>query len=412
MAFGIALRIRRMRQQQIQAEQQLRHSLTAQLRATERAMRLAQEREWALEDLAEKGRLILAAGHDTRQMISALRHYALALARNGDGDRASQASKALQQIAANLDEVLTTAIQGSASGGIGDRTLALEVVEPERILAPLRLIYGSLAVEKGIDFRLRSSAHEFVTDRVLVARILGNLVSNALKYTDAGTVLTTARPWRGGLRFQVLDTGHGLHPEALESLLTDDTGQVRFESGVDGHGAGLQIVKALTARIGGSFHGASTPGRGCLFELRIPPPRQLPPAQRPYPIHLLDTDQPVPQSLLTSAAALGLEVLPGSSAATLTAERLTDAQLILGDEHFGGALQGLSLARELTQRYANVKIGVLTYDRSLEARLRAVDACGLLLYKPLTPAQLLAAVQTSPTPAGPTPASRWTYAAR
>jgi two-component system, sensor histidine kinase LadS len=391
MALGIALRIRRMRLQRVEAEQRLSRSLAEQLKVTERAVRLAQEREWALEDLAEKGRLILAAGHDTRQMISSLRHYALGLERTSDPERAAQAGRALQQIATSLDDVLGTAIDASGSGGIGDRTLALEAVTPEQIMAPLRLIYGGMAAEKGIDLRLRVAAGDLVTDRVLVARILGNLVSNALKYTDTGRVLVTARRHAGGHRFQVFDTGHGLAPDALRSLLSDDAGRVRFESDADGHGAGMHIVKALAARIGATLDAVSEPGRGSRFELRIPAVPPFRAAPQPFTIAMLDTDPQPSQQLVEGCAELGLRLLPVADPRHLDRSPASEALLVLVDENFGGPHSGLSLARDLARGPAATSVAIMTFDRSIEARMGAVGVCALLLYKPLTPALLLAA---------------------
>lgn len=393
MAVGIALRVRRLRLDRMAADRRLSRSLADQLRATERAARLAQEREWALEDLAEKGRLILAAGHDTRQMISSLRHYALGLERTADPERAAQAGRALQQIATSLDDVLGTAIDASGGGGIGDRTLALEVVAPEQIMAPLRLIYGGMAAEKGIDLQLRAGALELVTDRVLVARILGNLLSNALKYTDAGRVLVTARRHAGGCRFQVIDTGHGLAPDALRSLLSDDAGQVRFESDADGHGAGMHIVKALATRIGASLHAVSEPGRGSRFELRIPPVLPLPASAQPFTIVILDTELQPTERLDEAVGRLGLRLLRVTDPRQLDRLPASQARMVVVDEQFGGPLRGLSLARDVARQRPETTVVTMSFDRSIEARMRAVDVGSLLLYKPLTPSLLLAAAR-------------------
>lgn len=396
MALGIALRIRRIRAQRVESERQLRRSLAAELEATQRAVRLAEEREWALGDLAEKGRLILAAGHDTRQMISSLRHYALGLQRNADPQRVAHAGQALQQIATNLDEVLGTAIDGSSSGGIGDHTLALEHVTPDQILTPLRLIYGGMAAEKGIDLRLRMTSKPLVTDRVLVARIVSNLLSNALKYTDCGKVLVACRAGSGGHRFQVFDTGHGLQAEALGMLLNADTGAVQFELDADGHGAGLHIAKALAVRVGGVLRATSIPGRGSRFELFLPDSRGAATPSGRRKVVVLATADRVPDSMVQQAQARGLEVV---CTASVTAARETlqlhGAQLLV-DEHFGGSLAGLDLAKDFTRAAPQTTVAVMTYDRSVEARMRAVEAGALILYEPLSVDLLLAAAARQP----------------
>jgi two-component system, sensor histidine kinase LadS len=391
MALGIALRIRRMRVQRIDAERRLSTSLAAELAATQRAVRLAEEREWALGDLAEKGRLILAAGHDTRQMISSLRHYALGLQRSANPARVAAAGTALQQIATNLDEVLGTAINGSASGGIGDRTIALELVSPDQILTPLKLIYGGMAAERGIELRMHMTSKPMVTDRVLVARIVSNLLSNALKYTDTGKVLVTCRAGSHGHRFQVFDTGHGLAPQALQMLLSRNIGAVQFERGADGHGAGLHIAKELAARVGGVLNGRSTPGRGSVFELLLPNAGTTSGARETLNVVVLDTADRLPEALLQEARAHGLDVHCTEDAHAARQRIRQHGGLFLIDEHFGGALAGLELARNMVRESPRATVAVMTYDRSIEARMRSVDARALLLYKPLSVGLLLAA---------------------
>lgn len=96
-------------------------------------------------------------------------------------------------------------------GGIGDRTIALELVTPAQILTPLKLIYDGMAAEKG---------------RVLVG----------------------CRPYAPGHHFVVYDTGHGLPPEALEKLLNPHIGAVQFEPG----SAGLELARDMQRKVPGS----------------------------------------------------------------------------------------------------------------------------------------------------------------
>lgn len=390
LALGIALRVRSIRRERMDAERRLSASLVAELSATQRARRLAEEREWALRDLAEKGRLILAAGHDTRQMISSLRHYALGIQRNGDGSRIAQVGPALTQIANSLDEVLATAISGSASGGIGERTVALEPVFPEQILDPLKLIYGGMALQKGIDLRFRTRHWSLVTDRVLAARIVSNLLSNALKYTDRGRVLVTCRRCHDGWRFQVFDSGHGIEPAALEQLLTSVDPGLRFEAQTDGHGAGLHIARSLAARLGGTLHARSIRDRGSCFELRLPGLYGGIPA---VPLIVLDSDPQHADMIKLAAAATPLRVALADSRDSVLARLTTGPGLVLVDENFGGNHAGLPVARELAQASPSSTIAVMTYDRSIDARMRASEVTGLMLYKPVSPELLAAATR-------------------
>ena len=72
------------------------------------------------------------------------------------------------------------AAQAVVDAFIGDRAVALESLKPEQILDPLKLIHGGTALQKGIDLRFRAHHGVLVTDRVLAARIVGNLLVNAL----------------------------------------------------------------------------------------------------------------------------------------------------------------------------------------------------------------------------------------
>lgn len=391
MALGLALRVRRVRKQRVMAEKRLSESLAAELDATQRAVRLSEEREWALRDLAEKGRLILAAGHDTGQMISSLRHYALGLRRANRPDRIAEVADVLVEIATNLDEVLGTAIHGSASGGIGDRSEALEKMTPAQIVTPLRLIYASMAGDKGIDLRLRMTSTPLVTDRVLVARILSNLVSNALKYTDSGKVLVACRVRSGVHRFQVYDSGHGMKPQAVESLLHADTGAVQFENSAGGQGAGLTIVKALANRVGGSLNIASVPGRGSCFELRLAAPTARSSSSAALPLIVLEQDAQWPDSLLEALRSQRIEVTFATSVDQAGAHGGETAALILVDEYFDGVGSGIDFAQQLRREPCRATVAIMTHDRSIEARTRAAQVCDVILYKPLSLELLLAA---------------------
>lgn len=390
LALGIALRIRRMRRERMETERQLSASLAAELAATQRARRLAEEREWALADLAEKGQLALAAGHDTRQMISSLRHYAFSLERDSDVTRHSRVGPALTQIANSLDEVLATAISGSASGGIGDRTVALEPLSPEQILDPLKLIHGGMALQKGLELRFRARRSVLVTDRVLVSRIVSNLLSNALKYTDHGRVLVACRPFRGGWRLQVFDSGHGIDQAALKELLDSSVPGMRFEPQTDGYGAGLHIARSLAARLGGTLDAGSIAGRGSRFELRLPGPGVPPSAGL---VMVLDSDPQHAGMCRQASAATPLRMLQVDSPDRVPDWLPSEQALVLVDEHFGGNHAGLALARKLSHASPSSTIAIMTYDRSIDARRRASEVTELMLYKPVSAELLMAAAR-------------------
>lgn len=108
-------------------------------------------------------------------------------------------------------------------------------------------------------------------DRRRFEQILLNLLGNAIKFTEKGSVTLTARQADGEAVFSVTDTGIGIAPEDLEKIFRPfeqvDTGLSRQH---DGTGLGLPICKRLVELMGGTIRVDSTPGVGSTFTFRIP----------------------------------------------------------------------------------------------------------------------------------------------
>ena len=110
-----------------------------------------------------------------------------------------------------------------------------------------------------------------VGDPVRIGQILGNLVSNAVKFTERGVVQVTVMPMGERMRFSVSDTGIGIEPTFMAHLYeafrqADGTSTRRY----GGVGLGLAIVKNLTDLLGGEVGVQSTVGRGSTFWVDLP----------------------------------------------------------------------------------------------------------------------------------------------
>ena len=126
--------------------------------------------------------------------------------------------------------------------------------------------------------------HWFYADRLHMMRVLTNIISNSIKYTNPGgriSLLAEELPCqRGGyahFRYTVSDTGIGMSPEFLAQIFEPfSRAESATKSGVTGTGLGMSITKSLTELMGGSISIESTPGKGttvCLeFENRISEP--------------------------------------------------------------------------------------------------------------------------------------------
>jgi two-component system, sensor histidine kinase len=140
----------------------------------------------------------------------------------------------------------------------------------------LRTLYGQLAAERGLAFRLDVSpvvAGERLGDEVRLRQILSNLISNALKFTDAGSVIVRIGGDDQGLICEVQDTGMGIPPEQqhriFDKFVQADSSNTRRSGGT---GLGLAICRDLAEMMGGEITFTSQPGLGTRFSLNLPLP--------------------------------------------------------------------------------------------------------------------------------------------
>ncbi|HEX7889880.1 MAG TPA: ATP-binding protein [Ramlibacter sp.] len=174
--------------------------------------------------------------------------------------------------------------------------LELEDVDfslPE-VIERLRSLTHPLAVERGLMLLFDNpdeGAQVLRGDPLRIRQVLLNLVSNAIKFTEQGSVTVTVmqRPREDGeglwVRFAVHDTGVGIETEKLRQLFTPFTQADRSISRqYGGSGLGLAICKRLVEAMGGSISATSTPGVGSVFRFEIPlhrgDPAQLAEGQR------------------------------------------------------------------------------------------------------------------------------------
>ena len=138
------------------------------------------------------------------------------------------------------------------------------------LFARARVEFEPQARAKGIELRVRCCAEYVRSDPALVERILRNLISNAIRYTERGRVLIACRPHGNALRICVYDTGLGIEPHE-QSLVFEEFYQVgnRERDRSKGLGLGLAIVQRLTRLLQTPLILRSHPGRGSLFAFSL-----------------------------------------------------------------------------------------------------------------------------------------------
>lgn len=138
--------------------------------------------------------------------------------------------------------------------------------------------HQEMALRKGITLHFPDLPIEsrVIGDPKRLQQVMSNLIGNAIKFTDRGCVWIKATVLSqsvdaGVLRFEVIDTGIGIHPDALENL-TDPFTQAdsSITRRYGGTGLGLSICKHLIQKMGGELEISSTPGLGSNFSFNLP----------------------------------------------------------------------------------------------------------------------------------------------
>lgn len=376
---------------------------------------------------ATKSRFLASASHDLRQpvaaiglMVSLLREHLAAPALRAMVDRVDEAVASMESMLRGLLD-----LSRLEAGSVRARP---ERVNLQRLFDAISLHETEAAERKGLRLRLRPTSVPVLADPVLLDQVLRNLVSNAVRYTERGGVLVTARA-RGprDVLIQVWDTGVGISPED-QALVFEEFVQVgnAARQRTRGLGLGLSIVRRSAAVMGHPLVLRSVLGRGSCFGLTVPraagPARAAPvappiaSASRPLAdlrVLLVDDDTAVRDSLAARLAAWGARVQALEGVAALRAalpapgspQRHEFADLVITDQRLPGG-SGLLVIELVRQRCGATRAMVVTGDTS-PGDLTLLEASGVpVLHKPFRAEALLAAVQQAmaSTPLGELPA--------
>jgi len=134
----------------------------------------------------------------------------------------------------------------------------------------LRQEFSHQASLKGLSLRFHVTKQAICTDIQHLERILRNLISNAIKYTERGGVLIAFRTHRTGLLIQVWDTGRGIRIEDQSRIFDLYQRGQETKSNQSGMGIGLAIVKQLVDVLGAEIIVRSKPCKGSVFSISLP----------------------------------------------------------------------------------------------------------------------------------------------
>jgi PAS domain S-box-containing protein len=246
--------------------------ITEQKRTEEKLVtaKLAAERK----DRA-KTSFLAAASHDLRQPVQALALFAKLLDNRVTEPSSRNLVKLIRTSVVSLADLLDAVIHLSKlDAGVIEPTI--RAMPAGGLLKRLGEEFAPQAAEKRLELIVVDTGIEVTTDPMLLERILRNLISNAIRYTERGRVLVGCRRHGTTVTIEVWDTGIGIPQDQFGEIFREfHRSHKKTHRAIEGFGIGLSIVERLTALLGHRIDVSSTPGKGTVFRIGEIPCRRL-----------------------------------------------------------------------------------------------------------------------------------------
>ncbi len=342
-----------------------------------------------------KTRFLAAASHDLRQPIHTLSLFGAALAMCNLDARTRQISEhinvALRGLASQFDALLDVSKLDAGVVRVNRGPIPLA-----GFLARLADDFAPAARAKGIALVVDCAPLECVDcDRLLLERILRNLLDNAIKYTDRGEVRIATAAQGDDAVLTVADTGRGIppseHARVFEEFYQLDNPE---RDRTKGFGLGLAIVKRLADLLQLDMQMNSAPGKGTVFRFVLP--RVAAPvagvdergdeARRLRGMHVLvvDDEDQVRIGMKTLLESLGCRTtLVDGTTPALAAAQAEKPDVVLADFRLRGDDNGIAAVQSIRRIFPAMPAILLSGDTAPD-RLREAEAAGIpLLHKPV-----------------------------
>jgi len=349
---------------------------------------------------------LAAASHDLRQPVQALSLLNGALRRTVEGPLALEMVEGQQHSLDAMTNLLNSLLDISR--------LDAGAVEPEFEEFPIQRLVDRLSAEfsrqarqKGLSFDAATCNRLVRSDPNLLAEIIQNFVSNAIRYTDKGGVKLSCRDQGGNLWIDVTDSGIGIAEDQIEEIFLEFHQIKTPGTDKEGFGLGLAIVKRLADLLRHDINVASDPGNGSTFSVCLPIVKRTSTEQSDEETSTGDKSQPAVTGLIILIEddikvanawgllleAEGFRVALAASAleARAVAKHLDQApQLIISDFHLLDGSTGVEAVAEIRKEFdSNIPAFIVSGDTSKvvqEARLIENSA---IMNKPINTDHLL-----------------------
>jgi two-component system CheB/CheR fusion protein len=355
-----------------------------------------------------KSSFLAAASHDLRQplQILSLLHGAL---RQRIKDQESL------EVLAKAERTLE-AMSGTLNTLLDINQLEAGVIRPELVAVPINELlnvfkaeFAELASRKGLRWRVAPCSVTVSSDRHLLEEMIRNLLSNAIRYTDSGSILLGCRRRGDKLFVEIWDTGIGIAEQQLPHIFREYH-RASDRPHQDSLGLGLAIVRQLGDLLGHPVTVRSVVGKGSVFSIEVPIASQTVGQTRSSTendngagrrrlgtILLVEDEESVRDSLellLKKDGHRVTAVANGEAALALVAKRVVRPDLLICDYNLSGAMNGVRTAASLGETLGSPPpVIILTGDVRLAVSRDIASHGYLSRKKPMKAQELLQDVQ-------------------
>lgn len=387
------------RQEKEQILIELEHSNIEAHKATVLAEQLAQAR----------ARVLAAASHDLRQPLHALSIYSAILAANPSPSILREVGHNIDQLVHTLGGILTDLLDLSKLSS-GTYLPQRQIFSLDKMVAEVCDEYVAAAAEKGLILRSVLVPIQLSGDSHAVARIVRNLIDNAIKYTDFGEICVAMDFSDGFANLSVTDTGKGIAADECNRIFEefyqiDNLGRDRGK----GVGLGLAIVRGLCELVNAHICVESNLGKGSCFRVKFSDSFilqaggtadcgelfQLEPLAG-IRVYVIDDERDIVSSMQTLLDLWGIEVRTGrtSQEAENLFEQYGCPDLLIADLRLNEAVHGAALATRLRTGFGCFPVLLITGETSSQGLRIAEEAGFALLQKPISASVLHAAIKS------------------
>ena len=357
-----------------------------------------------------KTKFLAAVSHDLLQPLNAARLFTGSLAEHPEAANCLTLVKNISNSLDDVENLLGTLVDISKldAGVIKADVSAFAINE---LLDNLAVEHQQLAKSVGLTLDFVPSSVLIKSDIHLLARILRNFLSNAIRYTESGRVLLGCRRHAGYVSIEVWDTGIGVPDDKKEEIFQEfkrgDGQHLKQDRGL---GLGLAIVDKITRILGHRVRVSSQPGKGSVFAVEVPLAhanelQRQPEVEVPSygldrlngaRVWVLDNDMAICMAMRTLLEGWGCLVSTGLSEDDLVEQVgsfQAAADLLVVDYHLDNEVNGVDVVVNINQqRKKPIPTLMITanYSNELKQQMRALGHT--LMHKPVKPMRLKTAM--------------------